>query len=115
MATLVTQTVTRAGTIITPVAAAGGGDAMACGSNNWLRAVNGSGGSITVTIAIPSGVSGYANAAYTSTAVAVAAGATKDIGPIPGGLYADPTTGLAVITYSGVTSLTVAAISLAQP
>ncbi len=115
MATLTTQIVTRAGTIITPVAAAGGGDAMSCGTYNWLRVVNGGGGSINVTIAIPSGTSPYGNVAYTSTVVAVGAGATKEIGPIITALYQDPTTGLAQITYSGVTSVTVAAIQLAQP
>ncbi len=115
MATLTLQVVNRAGTVITPVAAAGGGDAMACGAANYLRVVNGGGSSITVTLAIPAGVSGYSNAAYTSTAVSVGAGVTKEIGPIPGGLYADPTTGLAVITYSGVTTVTVAACQLAQP
>lgn len=115
MATLTLQTVTRAGVTITPVAAAGGGDAMACGTYNWLRVVNGGGGSITVTIAIPSGASQYGNVAYTSTAIVVGPGVTKDIGPIITALYQDPTTGLAQITYTGVTSVTVAAISLQQP
>jgi hypothetical protein len=112
MATLTTQVVTRAGTVITPVTAAGGGDAMACGAKNYLRVVNGGGSPITVTIAIPSGVSGYANVAYTSTAVSVVNGTTKDIGPIEAPIYMDPTTGLATITYSGVTSVTVAAVQL---
>jgi hypothetical protein len=115
MATLTTQVITRAGTVITPVAAAGGGDAMTCGQNNFLRVVNGGGAPITVTIAIPAGASGYPNAAYTNTAVSVTNGTTKDIGPIPAQLYMDPTTGLATITYSAVTSVTVAAVQLAQP
>lgn len=115
MATLTVQSITRAGTVITPVAAAGGGDAMPCGPQNFLRVVNGGGSPITVTIAIPAGVSGYPNAAYTSTAVVVTNATTRDIGPLPANLYADPTTGLAVVTYSGVTSVTVAAVSLSQP
>lgn len=115
MATLTTQAITRAGTIITPVAATGGGDAMSCGANNFLRVVNGGGGSINVTIAIVAGATPWPNAAYTSTVVAVGAGVTKDIGPIPSGLYQDATTGLAQITYSGVTTVTVAAIQLQQP
>src|SRR6266545_3844613 len=110
MATLTEQVINRAGTVITPVAAAGGGDAMPCGPTNSLKVVNGGGSSITVTIAIPAGASGYPNAAYTSTAVSVTNGTTKDIGPILGPLYQDPTTGLATITYSGVTSVTVAAV-----
>lgn len=115
MATLTTQTITRAGSVITPVAAAGGGDAMACGTNNFLEVVNGGGGSITVTLAIPSGTSSFPNASYGNTQVAVAAGATKFIGPLPPQLYSDPTTGLCTITYSGVTSVTVAAVQLTQP
>ena len=115
MATLTQQIVNRAGTVITPVAATGGGDAMACGQNNWLRVVNGGGSPITVTLAIPAGAAGYPNTAYTSTAVSVTNGTTKEIGPIPGPLYQDPTTGLCTITYSAVTSVTVAALTLAQP
>jgi hypothetical protein len=115
MATLATQTVNRAGVNQTLSAANGGGDAMAVGSGMFLRAKNASGGNITVTIAIPAGASGYPNVAYTSTAVVVPL-TTGDmlIGPISS-LYADPTTGLATITYSGVTSLTVGAFNLAQP
>src|SRR5678816_1363955 len=116
MATLATQTVNRAGLSQTLSAAAGGGDACACGSGMFIRAKNASGGNITLTIAIPAGASGYPNAAYTSTAVVIPL-TTGDvlIGPLPAALYADPTTGLATITYSGVTSLTVGAFNLAQP
>jgi hypothetical protein len=115
MATLTTQVINRAGAVITPVAAAGGGDAMTCGSGMMLQVVNGGGGSITVTLAIPSGASGFSNVAYTSLAVVVANGVTKWIGPVAAQLFQDPTTGLCTITYSGVTSVTVAAVQLAQP
>lgn len=101
--------------MVTPVAATGGGDALACGSGMMLEVVNGGGSPITVTLAIPAGASGYPNAAYTSTAVTVANAVTKWIGPIPGPLYADPTTGLCTVTYSAVTSVTVAAVNLSQP
>ena len=43
MATLTTQVINRAGAVITPVAAAGGGDAMSCGSGMMLEVVNGGG------------------------------------------------------------------------
>lgn len=115
MATLTTQVINRAGVVVTPVAAAGGGDAMACGSGMMLEVVNGGGSPITVTLAIPSGASGYPNAAYTSTAVSVTNGTTKWIGPVAAPLYQDPTTGLCTVTYSGVTTVTVAAVQLAQP
>lgn len=88
---------------------------MSCGANNFLRVVNGGGAPITVTIAVPAGVSGFANATYANTQVSVTNGTTKEIGPIQPQLYQDPTTGLATITYSGVTSVTVAAVQLAQP
>jgi hypothetical protein len=116
MATLTTQTITRAGTGPTYAAATGGGDAMQVGQDMFLHVKNASGGNITVTIAIPAGASGYPNAAYTSTAVVVPL-TTGDrmIGPIVAPLYQDPTTGLATITYSGVTSLTVAALNLQEP
>jgi hypothetical protein len=115
MATLTSQVITRAGTVITPVAAAGGGDAMSPGATNFLRVVNGGGSPITVTLAIPAGASGFPNTAYTNTAVSVTNGTTRDIGPLPAQQYADPTTGLVTITYSAVTSVTVAAVSLSQP
>lgn len=115
MATLTTQVITRAGTIVTPVAAAGGGDAMACGSGMMLEVVNGGGAPITVTLAIPAGASGFPQAAYTNTAVVVANATTRWIGPIQAQLYQDPVTGLCTITYSAVTSVTVAAVQLAQP
>jgi hypothetical protein len=47
--------------------------------------------------------------------VSVTNGTTKWIGPVIAPLYQDPTTGLCTITYSGVTSVTVAAVQLAQP
>ena len=115
MATLTTQVVNRAGAVVTPVAAAGGGDAMSCGAGMMLEVVNGGGSPITVTLAIPSGASGYPNVAYTSTAVSVTNGTTKRFGPIAAPVYQDPTTGLCTITYSGVTTVTVAAVQLSQP
>jgi hypothetical protein len=89
---------------------------MACGDGMFLHVKNASGAPITVTIAIPAGASGWPNVAYTSTQVSVPA-TTGDrmIGPIQAPIYQDPTTGLATITYSGVTSLTVAAINVQSP
>jgi hypothetical protein len=115
VATLTTQVINRAGTVVTPVSATGGGDAAPVGSGMMLEVVNGGGSPITVTLAIPAGASGYPNVAYTSTAVSVTNGTTKWIGPLAAPLYADPTTGLCTITYSAVTSVTVAAVQLAQP
>ena len=115
MATLTTQVVNRAGSVITPVAAAGGGDAMSCGSGMMLEVVNGGGAPITVTLAVPAGRTFTPNVAITSPVITVANAVTKWIGPIDAGTFMDPTTGLCTITYSGVTTVTVAAVQLAQP
>lgn len=115
MATLTTQVINRAGAVVTPVAANVGGDAMTCGSGMMLEVVNGGGGSITVTLAVPAARTFEPNVAITSPAIAVGAGVTRWIGPIDGQTFMDPTTGLCTITYSGVTTVTVAAVQLAQP
>jgi hypothetical protein len=115
MATLTTQVVNRAGTVISAVAAAGGGDAMACGSGMMLEVVNGGGSPITVTLVVPASRTYEPNVAITSPAVSVANGTTRFIGPVDAPTFADPVTGLCTITYSAVTSVTVAAVQLAQP
>ena len=115
MATLTTQVINRAGTIVTPVAATGGGDAMSCGSGMMLEVVNGGGSPITVTINVPASRTYEPNVAITSPAVSVTNGTTKWFGPIDAATFVDPVTGLVSITYSGVTSVTVAAVQLSQP
>src|SRR5207244_332394 len=115
MATLTTQVINRAGAVITPVAAAGGGDAMEVGSGMMLEVVNGGGSPITVTLNIPAARTYEPNVAITSPAVSVTNGTTKWFGPIDAATFADTTTGLLTITYSAVTSVTVAAVKLTQP
>lgn len=109
MATLTTQVISRAGIAEALVAAAGGGDAMECGAGCMLKVLNGGGAPITVTLAVPAGVSGFPDTAYPNTTVSVPAGAHRWIGPISPQQYRDPTTGLCTITYSGVTTVTVGA------
>ncbi|MFF1321440.1 hypothetical protein ACFVZZ_18740 [Streptomyces chartreusis] len=82
-------------------AANAGGDTAPVGPGRFLYVNNGSGGSITVTIATPGTVSGLAVA---DTAVAVAAGKHAII-PLANAFRG--ANGRAAITYSGVTSLTV--------
>ena len=115
MATLTSQVVNRAGTIVTPVAAAGGGDAMPVGSGMMLQVVNGGGSSITVTLVVPAARTFEPNVAITSPVITVVNGTTRWIGPVDAQTFADPTTGLCTITYSGVTTVTVAAVQLSQP
>lgn len=110
MALLTTTTMTSAGLTPATVAASAGGDtiAPANGSDDrtFLYVNNGSASSITVTVAdpgkTPAGNSG------TAAAVTVAAGAVSLI-PISTGAI-NPATGQASITYSAVTSVTVAAL-----
>jgi hypothetical protein len=116
MATLATQVINRAGLGPTYAAATGGGDAMAVGSGMFLHCKNASGAPITVTLTVPAARTFEPNVAITSPAISVpATTGERMIGPVDAATFADPTTGLCTITYSGVTSFTVAAIQLAQP
>lgn len=109
MALLTTQPVAPTGSVITPVtAAASGGDTLNPGDHTFLRVVNGSGGSITATI---DSVQPCSQGFDHDLAVAVGAGATKDIGPLPSARFASLTDGLVHVSYSSPTSVTVAAIS----
>lgn len=105
MATLTMQVVGNEGRAISFSAAAGGGDAAATGSGAVLLVNNGGASPVTVTMVTPGTVEGLA---ITDRAVTVAAGAIEAI-PLDD-LYTNPSTGLASITYSAVTSVTVAAV-----
>lgn len=110
MAALSISTMTSAGLTPATVAASAGGDTIAPpnGSDDrtFLFVNNGSASAITVTVAdpgkTPAGNSG------TATGVSVAAGAISLI-PIPTGAI-NASTGQASITYSAVTTVTVAAL-----
>lgn len=106
MATLTVNTVTQAGfrDDNALVAAAGGGDAFAPGPDTFVRINNGGGGSITATFATPGTVGGLAIA---DGGGSVTNAQSRLFGPFPAELYADTTTGLVTLTYSGVTSVTV--------
>lgn len=106
MATLVTQNISTAGILPTYAAAAAGGDAMVADATSFLHIKNGAGSSMTVTLVTPATVDTLAVADRTVTV-----GATSEqMIAVPDTLYKDPTTGLASITYSAVTTVTVAAI-----
>lgn len=114
MAALTKVTPALAGTATTPAAAAAGGDSVANPRGNTiLRITNGGGGSINVTIAAGASPTRSADGTFpamtlAANVVAVGAGATKLIGPIPPA-YND-SGGNVQLTYSGVTSVTVEAI-----
>lgn len=113
MATLATQKIARAGLGPTYAAAAGGGDSFSPSKNTFLHVKNGGGGAVTVTVVTPGTL--IADIAIADVAVSVPAGGERMIGPCPYEYFADPADGLADITYSGVTSVTVAVLELSQP
>ncbi len=94
-----------AGGTVTPVAASAGGDTLVGGQCVELYVNNGSGSSINVTLVTPEVVEG--SLAVADRVIAVAAGTLRFI-PVPS-RYNDPATGLASVTYSAVTTVTVAA------
>lgn len=87
-------------------AAAGGGDSFPNDGKTVLHVKNGGGGSITVTVDSQAQCSfGFDH----NEAVVVGAGADKILGPFPPKRWNDSNERVNV-TYSGVTSVTVAAI-----
>jgi hypothetical protein len=106
MATLPTQVIGQTGTAIQFDNAAPGGDACAAGEGVKLLVKNGSASSVTVTLATPGTVDG--DLAIADRTMTVAAGATSGIAVTD--RYRDKSTGLAVITYTSATTVTVAVI-----
>ena len=114
MATLTVQNVNRVGLAPTYAAATGGGDKFAPTDRTWLHVKNASAGAITVTIVTPGTALPDVGIADVAVSVPATTG-ERLIGPFPYEFFANPADGLADITYSGVTSLTVAAVKLTQP
>lgn len=117
MALLTLQTPAETGTTLTYASCTGGGDTFANNGKVYLHVKNGSGGSIDVTIVKTASTSIndpiYGILTKASAVVAVGAGAEKMIGPFkPDAFNATAGTGIVSITYSGVTSLTIAAIQV---
>jgi hypothetical protein len=109
MAQIAYQQVSILGTAANLVAATSGGDTIAPSDRGALLVKNGDASPKTVTIVTP-GNDKYGQA-RPDIAVVVAAGATELIGPLPQDL-ADPVTGQVGITYSAVTAVTVAGITI---
>lgn len=109
MATLTVATPTIAGATFTAASAAGGGDVFANNGKTFLYIKNGDSGSHTVTIT-PQNTVGGAGYTISPIAVAVGAGVEKIIGPFDP-QYFNNSSGQAVVTYDGVTSVTVKPVS----
>ena len=113
MALLAKQSVVLTGLETALTAAAGGGDTFVGGDHTMFYVVNGSGGDITVTFNDPNSTGPAGASAFNAdVAVVVTAGERRMIGPFPHGRFRDPSDGLVHVTYSGVTSLTVAVVSI---
>lgn len=108
MAELTVQEIVITGLEATAASAAGGGDTFKNDGKTFFRAINGSGGDITLTFTTPGKVGGVAIADPT---VVVTAGETREVGPFEPSIF-NNSSGLVAVSYSGVTSLTVAAIRL---
>lgn len=107
MAVLTTQTIVPTGLLPTYAAAAGGGDKVTPGNDTFIHVKNGGGSSITVTVdnVVPSNYGTDAD-----LVVVVANGSERMIGPLPTPRFQSLTDGLVNVTYTGVTTVTVAAI-----
>lgn len=115
MATLTTQSITRAGVTPTYAPAAAGGDACEVGDDIFLHFKNTNAAARIVTLAIPSTASTYPNVTYTNPTVTVPlTSGDKMVGPIAA-LFKDVTTGLCTITYDAAPGLTVGVFKLQAP
>lgn len=116
MAAIAPVTPSLAGVLNGSVSAAGGGDSVANPKGNIiLRVTNGGGGSINVTVAAGPNPTRPADGTFpamtlANVVVAVAAGATRYIGPFPPAF--NDNSGNLQVTYSGVTSVSVEAIQI---
>ena len=112
MATLAKQTITPTGLNPTYTAAAGGGDKVQAGPNVFLHVKNGGGAPITVTIDDPTSVGPSGAQSFNpDLSVSVTNAQERMIGPLTD-RFTNPADGLVAITYSGVTTVTVAAFQL---
>lgn len=115
MAALAIQTPSESGTTVTYASCTGGGDTAANNGKMLLHVKNGSGGALTVTVTKTASASitdhQYGLLTKADSVVSVGAGAEKFIGPFATGAF-NSTSGTIAITYSGVTSLTIAAIQI---
>lgn len=107
MAVLNVQQISLTGLNPTYSAAAAGGDKLAPGVHNFLHVKNGGGSSITVTIDSVTQTNFGTDA---DVVVSVPNGGERMIGPFSEGRFASSVDGLVSVAYSGVTTVTVAAL-----
>ena len=116
MATLTSQAISEAGLTATYAAADAAGDVVANDGSIFLHVKNGGGSEVTVTITaqvteVDSGVFGTLTKGNASDSIAATTGESF-IGPFPIGTFNNSDEQIA-ITYSAVTSVTIAVFYLA--
>ncbi len=112
MATLASQAANEDGLTVAETAAAGGGDQFTNTGIEFLLVNNESGGAITVTITAQdtsTTTGGFGILTKDDRVISVGAGAIEIIGKFAKSAYND-SSNFVQVTYSGVTSLTVAVI-----
>ena len=109
MATLATQNVVSAGLAPTYAAASAGGDKVSPGATTFVHVKNASAGALTVTLVTAATFNGYAVA---DLAVSIPAAGERMIGPLTADVFRNSADGLVDVTYSGVTSLTIASVAV---
>lgn len=112
MAELTLQQITEAGGAVTYSSAAEAGDTADNSGNTFLHIKNGSGGSITVTITAQTTTvenTIYGDLTKANASIAVEGSGEAFIGPFKPAAFNDTDSEIA-ITYSAVTSLTIAAL-----
>ena len=114
MGAIAIQTISESGIVATYGVTAGGGHTVENNGKVFLHYKNGSGGEITVTItaqttSVDSSV--YGDLTKANATQLIAASGECFIGPFSPPAYNNSSSQI-VITYSGVTSLTVAALQL---
>lgn len=87
-------------------ATSGGGDTFAADDNQALIVLNGGGSAITVTVVVP-GQTKYGVDEPDKQSISIPAAGYAAIGPFPADLE-DDSDGLVHVTYSAVTSVTIA-------
>jgi len=112
MALLTTQVIARSG--LNPTyAAVAASDTFSPGADVFLHVKNAGGSPDTCVVQVltgdPPGLS------ISDVSVSVTNGQERMIGPLPAQFFADPTTGLATVTHSFTTSVTVGVFRLQQP
>lgn len=112
MALLSTQQIVRTG-LAPSYGAVAASDTFAPGPNTFLHVKNAGGSPDTVTLVTPGSVITDVPIGDPTVSVPATTG-DRMIGPIPGGVFADPATGLVTVTHSFTTTVTVAVLNLSQ-